>query len=170
MGLILTLLLAGFTVCGARQPDTKPAAEPAPLTPEEERERLIQERFLGVLEKNPRRGTALDRVYGYHVERGSLDALIRRYTERTKKTPTDGTAWMVLGLLEAQRGRDAQAVAAFRQAETQAKDNALASFYLGQSLVLVGQPDAAAEAFERAIARKPARADLLDAFQALGRV
>ncbi len=44
------------------------------------------------------------------------------------------------------------------------------SYYLGQALVLVGQPDAAAEAFERALTRKPARADLLDIYQALGRV
>ena len=44
------------------------------------------------------------------------------------------------------------------------------AYYLGQSLVLVGQPDAAAEAFERAITRKPNRNDLLDIFQALGRV
>src|SRR5262249_12786919 len=36
--------------------------------------------------------------------------------------------------------------------------------------VLVGRPEAAADAFERAIQRKPTRADLLDIFQALGRV
>src|SRR5262249_44626227 len=151
-------LASGLIGLSIRQPLPRThAAEPAPLSPEEERERQIQERFLGVLEKNPRPGTALDRVYGYHVQRGSLDALVGQDTARTKKDPTDGTAWMILGLLEAQRGRDAQAVAAFRQAETQAKDNALASYYLGQSLVLVGQPDSAAEAFERSIARKPAR-------------
>ena len=43
---------------------------------DEQREKQIAERFLGVLEKHPRRGTALDRLYGYHVERGTLDALI----------------------------------------------------------------------------------------------
>ena len=46
----------------------------------------------------------------------------------------------------------------------------LAAYYLGQSLVLVGQPEKAAAAFEEAIARKPAQADLLEIFQALGRV
>src|SRR5205085_9265466 len=75
-----------------------------------------------------------------------------------------------LGLLEAQRGKDAAAVAAFRAAETHRPDDPLASYYLGLTLVLVGQPDAAAEAFERAIRRKPTRTDLLDIFQALGRV
>src|SRR5579875_3557202 len=139
-------------------------------TPEEQREEQIIKRFLDVLKKNPRRGTALDRIYGYHVERGSLDQLIRTYRQRAQKDKTDGTASMIVGLLESQRGKDAEAVAAFRQAEKRLPQNPLASYYLGQALVMVGQPDAAAEAFERAIARKPGRTDLLDIFQALGRV
>src|SRR5262245_4089938 len=133
-------------------------------------ERQVAERFLGVLEKNPRRGTALDRLYGYHVERGTLDALVKKYADRTRQDPTDGTAWMILGLIEAQRGKDASAVVALQKAEEHRPDDALPAYYLGQSLVLIGRPDAAAEAFERAIARKPNRADLLDLFQALGRV
>ncbi|HEY1377965.1 MAG TPA: DUF1583 domain-containing protein, partial [Gemmataceae bacterium] len=147
---------------------SSPAADEP--SPEERREQQVMERFQGVLDKNPRRGTALDRLYGYHVERGTLDALIKRYADRTKQNANDGVAWMVLGLLEAQRGKDAAAVTAFRAAEQHRPDDPLASHYLGQTLVLVGQPDAAAEAFERAITRKPNRADLLDAFQALGRV
>ena len=137
---------------------------------EEERERLVAQRFRKLLETNPRRGTALDRLYGYHVERGTLDRLVDDYASRTKQNPKDGVAWMIVGLLKSQRGRDGTAVAAFQQAETNLPENALPSYYLGQSLILVGQADAAAAAFERAIARKPNRIDLLDAFQALGRV
>jgi tetratricopeptide (TPR) repeat protein len=136
----------------------------------EDRDRQVMERFLALLEKSPKRGTALDRVYGYHVERGTLDTFIQGYQDRAAKDPNDGNDWLLLGLLEAQRGRDSAAVAAFRKAEKALPDDALPSYYLGQALVLVGQPDAAAEAFERAIARKPARADLLEIFQALGRV
>ena len=51
------------------------------------RERQVMERFLAVLERAPRRGTALDRVYGYHVERGTLDALIKTYQDRTAQRP-----------------------------------------------------------------------------------
>ena len=128
------------------------------------------ERFLSLLEKNPRKGTALDRVYGYHVERGTLDDLIKSYRDRLAKDPKDGTAAMILGLLEFQRGQDAAAVAALRQAESTRLDDPLPPYYLGQALVLVGQPEQAAEAFERALKRKPARNDLLEIFQALGRV
>lgn len=135
-----------------------------------EQQRKIIDRFLSVLEKNPRRGTALDRIYGFHVEWGTLDEFVDQYRKRVEKNKDDGPAWMVLGLVEAQRGRDAAAVEAFTAAEQAQPESAMASYYLGQSLVLVGQPEKAAEAFERAIERKPPQADLLDIFQALGRV
>ncbi len=159
----------------AAGPPKRPAHQPSDAadedpSPEEAREKAIAERFRKVLESNPRRGTALDRLYGYHVERGTLEQLVGGYADRTKKDPKDGVAWMILGLVESQRGRDAVAVTAFRKAEEHLPDNAMPAYYLGQSLVLVGQPDAAAEAFERALARKPGRNELLDTFQALGRV
>ena len=140
--------------------------------PDEAKEKSVADRFVTVLEKNPRRGTALDKVYGFHVERGSLDGLIKNYRDKTQtaKGADAGTAWMIVGLLESLRGQDAVAVDAFEHAEQLVKDNYLASYYLGQSLVLIGQPDKAAEALERSIQRKPAQADLLDIFQALGRV
>ncbi len=141
-----------------------------PEAPDEARERKVMERFLAVLEKTPRRGTALDRVYGFHVERGSLDPFLKTYRDKILADPNDGSSWLLVGLVEAQRGRDSAAVEALRKAETTRPDDPLPAYYLGQALVLVGQPDAAAEAFERALTRKPARADLLDVYQALGRV
>ena len=141
-----------------------------PAAAEEAREQRSVERFLSLLEKNPRKGTALDRVYGYHVERGTLDPFIKSYHDRLAKKPQDGAGWLILGLLEGQRGQDAAAVTALRQAETNRPDDPLPPYYLGQALVLVGQPDQAAAAFERALERKPVRNDLLEIFQALGRV
>src|SRR5580704_6964585 len=158
----LILALASPSARAFQQPDAPEAADEA-------RERKVVERFLGILEKTPRRGTALDRVYGYHVERGSLDAFLKTYQAKVAADPNDGASWLLIGLVEAQRGRDSAAVEALRKAESTRPDDALPSYYLGQALVLVGQPDAAAEAFERALAKKPARADLLDIYQALGR-
>src|SRR5262249_59301844 len=85
------------------------------------------------------------------------------------RDPKDGGAALILGLLEFQRGQDAAAVSALRQAEAARPDDPLPAYYLGQALVLVGQPEHAAEAFERALRRNPARTDLLQIFQALGR-
>ena len=64
----------------------------------------IAERFLTVLERNPRRGTALDKIYGFHVDNGTLDELVGRYADRTQKDPNDGTAWLIRGLIEAHHG------------------------------------------------------------------
>lgn len=173
--LALTVLVGLVVWTSAQQPPKKPADPPAAdekddPSAEEAKEKAVAERFRKVLETNPRRGTALDRLYGYHVERGTLDKLVAEYAGRIQKDAKDGTAWMIVGLLESQRGKDAAAVAAFRKAEENLPTNAIPAWYLGQSLVLLGQPDAAAEAFERAITRRPNRNDLLDIFQALGRV
>lgn len=140
--------------------------------PEEAREAAIIARFVTVLEKNPRRGTALDKVYGFHVERGTLDRLVQSYRNQAAQAQGSaaGPAWMIVGLVESLRGQDAVAVSAFQNAESADPANPLASYYLGQSLILVGQPAAAAEALERAIVRKPAQVDQLEIFQALGRV
>jgi tetratricopeptide (TPR) repeat protein len=162
---------AAWSLAGPPKPPAPPAeSADEDTSPEEARAKVAADSFRKVLENNPRRGTALDRLYGYHVERGTLDGLVRDYADRTKKNAKDGIAWMVLGLLESQRSRDAAAVAAFKKAEENLPDSAMPSYYLGQSLVLVGQPEAAAEAYERALSRKPNRNDLLDIFQALGRV
>src|SRR5580658_774048 len=165
------MALLGWSAFPISQPPKNPNPPPTAEkdddpSPEEAKEKAIADRFKKVLETNPRRGTALDRLYGYHVERGTLDQLIGEYSGRTKKDAKDGIAWMIVGLLESQRGKDAAAVAAFRQAEANLPESAMPGYYLGQSLVLIGQPDAAAEAYERAITRKPNRIDLLDLFQA----
>ncbi len=149
---------------------------PSPATDDDEesgelkRQQQIVAKFLSVLEKNPRRGTALDRVYGHHVEWGTLDQFVAGLKEKTEKNPQDAASWLLLGLMETQRGHDAEGIDAFRQAETHAPKNALASYYLGLSLNLIGQPEEAVAALERAIERKPPPADLLEIYQQLGRL
>jgi tetratricopeptide (TPR) repeat protein len=128
------------------------------------------ERFLSVLEKNPRYGTALDRVYGHHVEFGSLDKFLNSLNERAQKQTDNGALWMMLGMFESQRGGDAAAVEALTQADKLRAQDGLASFYLGQAQLRIGQSEEAIQSFERAISRKPPRADLLEIFQTLGRV
>ena len=153
--------------------DQQPPAEdtqPEELSEEEAKSIKIAERFFTILEKSPRRGTALERVYGHHVEFGSLDDFLKGLRDRVEKDPEDGTAWMLLGMFEAHRGEDAEAVDAFAKAEQTRKEDAMPSYYMGQSLLLVGQPEKAVAAFERAIERKPRRPDMLEIFRQLGRV
>src|SRR4051794_35324815 len=102
-GLALVVLpLFGWAVSAVPQP---PAVQPDDPSADDIREKAIADRFRTVLEANPKRGTALDRLYGYHVERGTLDQMVGGYTDRTGKDARDGVAWMIVGLLESQRGR-----------------------------------------------------------------
>jgi tetratricopeptide (TPR) repeat protein len=146
-------------------PDTSTKSE----LDSEKQERIAAERFLELLKKRPRAGTALDKVYGYHVQNGSLD----QFTESLRKEATDkssGEAWMLLGMVQMQRGQDADASMAFEKAEVMLPKEPLVSYYLGKTLVLLGDVDRAAQALERAIERKPAKADMLVIFQELGRL
>ena len=64
---------AAWSLAQAPKPET-PVQEPDDDTEEELKARNTADAFKKALENNPRRGTALDRLYGYHVERGTLTA------------------------------------------------------------------------------------------------
>ena len=79
------------------------------VIPESETEaqvRVAYGRFLTLLRKQPRPGTALDRVYAFHVEQGTLDEFTSSLTDEASSGDADGAASMLLGFVELQRGRD----------------------------------------------------------------
>ena len=147
-------------------------------TADEDRERLTAERFMQVLLKRPRLGTSLDRVYGYHVRSGSLNALLTALENPTSKQAEDfnlkdanqGSAMMVLGMLQLQRGKSAKAVIALKKAEKLLPEDAVCSHYLGRAHLAIGETELAAAAMERAIQRQPARNEALPIFTELGRI
>ena len=71
---ISTLVASVAAPVFAQAPDT---------SAEESRERVAMERFLSLLEKQPRFGTALDKVYAYHIERGTLDDFLAAQKKKT---------------------------------------------------------------------------------------
>ena len=70
----------------------------------------IANRFLSILEKNPQRGTALDKVFAFHLQRGSWIAMLtlERKIELRQIQTTIPLGWM--GLLESQRRGDQKAI------------------------------------------------------------
>ena len=136
---------------------------------EEAQERAATERFLGLLRKQPRPGTALDRVYSFYRDRGTLEQFLSE--QRTLMTDGDqeGVACLLVGLIETKQGNHSAAKQAFQLAAERRPKDATASWWLGQSLLELQNPDAAAVALERAIECAPQKADLLLVFQDLGR-
>src|SRR5262245_63015969 len=148
--LVLGLLAAGIWLLAVHSWSLLPAQQPENTDGELARQKQVIERFVSVLERSPRRGTAFDKIYGFHVENGSLDEFVAKLRERTASKADDGAAWMILGLFESQRGRDVAAVEAFTKAKALRTDDPLAAYYLGQALVLIGQTDRAIAALEEA--------------------
>lgn len=127
---------------------------------DEEREQLIFKRYVELLEKQPKLGTAFDRVYRQHVERGTVDAFLAPYREKTT-----GEAALLVGLVEAQRGREAEAAKAFATAEKLRPNDPLPSFYLARVLAAEHDFSGAAAACERALSKQPQRTELLEVSQ-----
>ena len=139
-------------------------------TEEERRERIAAERFLQVLQRRPRTGTALDRLYGYHVQNGSIDELENQLRQSAEADAENGAAWMLLGLVQLRRGDELDAISSLQRATEALPDDAMAPFYLGRAHALLGTADRAAEAMEEALRRSPPRTELLEIGKTLGRL
>ncbi len=147
------------------------------------------QQFLKVLLGNPRFGTAYDRVYEFHSNRGTLqvfhDALADAAGLPDLKAadgnntdgkipefaapPDPGKAAILAGMLDLQHVQSAAAVAALERAVKLRAEDAVAYWYLGKALVMNRQLDAAPAAFEKAIACRPAKTDLLEIYKELAR-
>ena len=174
-GIVLAwLVLCGISTrfaCGQPEPVNAKSISPdeSSEAAEFEKERIAAGKFLELLKRRPRLGTAFDKVYGFHVSNGTLEQLASELAKEAAEK-NNGNLWLILGMLESQRGQDSQAVAALEQAVKLLPTDPMASYYLGKSLILLGQTEQAAGAFQQAISKKPPRADMLDISQELGRV
>ncbi|MEZ6129459.1 MAG: tetratricopeptide repeat protein [Planctomycetaceae bacterium] len=133
-------------------------------------ERKSYERYLTLLKRQPRRGAAFDKVYSFHVDAGSLDDFVGGLTSDSRQPDADGTAALILGMVQMRRGDDAAAAQALTIAAQQRPDDPVAAWYLGQALQDSGDSEAAAQVLQQAIDRKPAKVDLIEIYELLGRI
>ncbi|MBL8810316.1 MAG: tetratricopeptide repeat protein, partial [Planctomycetaceae bacterium] len=131
-------------------------------------ERANYERFLAVLRRRPAPGTALDRVYSYHQDFGTLGEFCSALKTEAANS-TDGVASLILGLMEFRQGHEGEAISALESAEKLRPQDYICSWTLGQALGTSGRYEEAVNAYERALVRNPARADRLSIFMDLGR-
>ncbi len=135
---------------------------------EDQEETLAYERFLSVLRRRPAAGTALDRVYSYHQERGTLDEFCESLQGEVADS-RDGSTPLILGLLRFRQGNETAAIPALEQAERLRDTDPACSWTLGKALAAASRYSDAVDAFERALTKNPARADRLSIFVDLGR-
>jgi len=151
------------------------------------------EQFLIVLLRNPRFGTAWDRVYEFHANRGTIqdfrDALAvssglkissqgedrpsgsspKEAISPFKDSPDPGAAVLLVGMLDLQHVEGVAAIAALEFAAQLRPGDAIAHWYLGKARTMNRQFGLAAESFERAIKCGPAKTDLLEIYKELAR-
>ena len=172
-GLFFALIALRGTACQPQPPDAPTNPQKADVgikeTEDEKKERVAAERFLQVLKSRPRLGTALDKVFGYHTGRGSIDSFLNSLRAEATST-NNGNLWLIVGLIQTQRGKEGDAAEAYAKSEVLMPNEALPSYYLGKSLISLGEVDKGAEAMKRAIERNPPRADMLQISQDLGRI
>ncbi len=163
------LVTIGFSVnyANCRGDETPPATDVA-ITDDEAQSLLAYERFLQVLRQHPGNGTSLEHVYGFHLERGTVDEFLTSLVEAEARE-TDGSSITIRGLVELQRGHDEEAAEILRAAEQQRLNDPMVAWALARALNRTGELAESAKALERAIERNPERADLLAIFQDLNR-
>ncbi|MEJ7593636.1 MAG: tetratricopeptide repeat protein [Planctomycetaceae bacterium] len=147
------------------------------------------QQFLKVLIRNPRFGTAYERVYEFHANRGTIqtfhDALadvaglpaLKAAEGQSADSsipefaslPDQGTAAMLVGMLDLQHVQGAAAVTALERAARLRPEDPIAHWYLGKARIMNLQPDLAPDSFERAIACRPVKTDLLEIYKELAR-
>ena len=124
------------------------------------RDKAAFERSLLLLRKQPRPGAALDRVLQYHEERDSFPQFLNELSSSPPQSGDTSTA-AIRGMAEAFRGNYPEARSAFVLAETQRPSDPVISWLLGQTCLKLRDPASAADALQRALAKKPASSDLL---------
>ena len=147
------------------------------------------QQFLKVLFRNPRFGTAYDRVYEFHANRGTIQAFHDVMADvaglpelKTAEGPTtdssipelaappdQGSAALLVGMLDLQHVQGAAAAMALEQAAQLRPSDAISHWYLGKARIINRQLDLAPGSFERAITCRPAKTDLLEIYKELAR-
>jgi tetratricopeptide (TPR) repeat protein len=114
------------------------------------------ETFRRGLKQNPDNVDALRYLAGIYLRDkenlGDAEALLRRATQIA---PDFTTAWLMLGSVLHERGRNVEAIDCFRQAVQLDPDNAGAWGALGNAYGFAGYPERAAEAYAKSVTLNP---------------
>lgn len=133
-----------------------------------DKEKEVVERFWKVLLQNPRPGTAFERVYSYHIDRGTLPELNEAVKSLTKSEPQNGKVFLLLGLILARENEIPDAENAFKEAEKLLPEDSQPPYYLAQTLIFQGRLREAADSLQKSLDRKPGRAEMITIAEKLG--
>lgn len=147
------------------------------------------QQFLKVLLRNPRYGTAYDRVYEFHSNCGTIAAFhdamadaagIPELKSADASSPgsvipeiagtiDQGVAAMIVGMLDLQHVRAGESAKALERATQLRPEDPIAHWYLGRTRIMNRQLELSIQSLERAAECRPAKTDLLEIYKELAR-
>ncbi|MFN9719290.1 MAG: tetratricopeptide repeat protein, partial [Planctomycetota bacterium] len=157
----------------------------------EDEAKIATGRFVQVLLRNPRPGTAFDKVYSFHIDRGSIVAF--RENLRVAANLPDSMApqsgeitddmvvvdipanadpaacCMILGLIDLKHSESDSALAALQQAIVLRPKDPIAHWMLARAFNAAQKPEEAIASLEAAIGNRPSKTDLLEIYKELAR-
>ena len=136
---------------------------PLPAIAADSEEATVQ-RFMQILERNPREGTSLDKVYAYYFSSGKLDELITRIETEASRNSYDAGKRVLLGLFYEKSGKESKAIENYRDATELTPNDFYANYYLGRLLLKQNLASDAVGPLQRAIEfSSPQLSDVIDA-------
>ncbi len=134
---------------------------------EQDRDVQIRDRYLASALKNPRRGTALEKLYQLALQTDGVDALVEQIRQHDGAPAV--ARWTLIGLLEETRGRDKDALAAFDKAVEASAESHYPAYRRGVVLLHRNDYAAAEKSLLGAMKAGPPRDDAIEIQKALGR-
>lgn len=123
--------------------------------------------YLMRLKRLPRPGAAFDKIYSFHIDRGTVDEFL---TELSATDTVDDASTLIAGFVHQRRGNFEAAQSSFEIAIQRRAADPIPAWHLGQVFLSIGKNKKAAEALESALQLATARRDQSEIFQLLGRV
>ncbi len=128
----------------------------------------LRERYLKSALSNPRRGTAVERLYQLAAQTEGIDTLIERIGAMPPGE-SDARRWTLVGLIEEMRGKDEAALAALKRAADADEKAHYPRFVRGSILLHRNQYAPAVESLLAALELNPPLDDAIEIQKALGR-
>lgn len=112
---------------------------PIILAQEETNDAKIIERYKLMLSRNPKEGSAFDRLYQFYLEGPGLDAMVADYKTEAQAKPEDSNFQLILGHLYKRLGKDTEALTAYQRAVELSQNNYYPHFALGKMYATLRQ-------------------------------
>ncbi|MEM1008340.1 MAG: tetratricopeptide repeat protein, partial [Myxococcota bacterium] len=117
----------------------------------QKRQVVILKRFQSIVEKQPDRGFAFQRLVKLARQWPGLDRLVKQYRRKTARFSRNAAYPMILGHLLARMGQRSDALQAYQQATKRAPKNVLAHYYRAQLHQALQQYPQALKAYQQAL-------------------